>query len=89
MKLWVIQLHTELKTTKKLNKSALEFVFWIKVIYDSFLSIGDYIYGKDHIDAILDGLPEEYNPFMLKSCSMFRKLKLIIFANNYLSPMSM
>lgn len=59
MKVHVRQLRAELKTSKKLNKSAYEYVLHIKVIADILLAIGDYISEQDQIDDILDGLPEE------------------------------
>lgn len=37
----------------------------IKSIVDSLLDVGDPVSDQDHIDAILEGLPEEYNPFIM------------------------
>lgn len=37
----------------------------VKVITGSLFSIGDPIYERDHIDSILQGLLEEYNPFVM------------------------
>lgn len=65
MKAKVRQLRAELKSTKKGTKSVSEYVLRIKAIYDSLVSIGDSITEQDQIDAILEGLPEEYGPFIM------------------------
>lgn len=33
------------------------------------LVVGDKVYEQDHIDSILDGLPEEYNSFVMQMYS--------------------
>lgn len=38
----------------------------IKAIANSLLAVGDSISEQDQIDSILDGLPEEYNPFVMQ-----------------------
>lgn len=65
MKAKVRQLRAELKSTKKGTKSVSKYVLRIKAIYDSLVSIGDSITEQDQIDAILEGLPEEYGPFIM------------------------
>lgn len=65
MKARVHQLHLELKTSKKGNKTISEYVMRIRVIVDSLFAIGDPISERDQIDAISQGLPEEYNPFIM------------------------
>lgn len=62
MKAEVRQLCSELKSTKKGTRSMSEYLLQIKAIVDSLVAIGDPILEQDHIDVILDGLPEEYNP---------------------------
>lgn len=62
----VLQLCTKLKTTKKFNSFASEFVFQIKIIVDSLLLVGDSINEQYQIDVMLDGLLEEYTPFIMQ-----------------------
>ncbi|CAI8596770.1 unnamed protein product [Vicia faba] len=66
MKARVRQLRIELKSTKKGNKFVTEFLLRIKVIANSLLAVGDLITEQDQIDSILNGLPEEYNPFVMQ-----------------------
>lgn len=54
MKAKVKQLRTELITTKKLNRFALEFMFRIKAVVDSLLPIVNFISEQDHINVIID-----------------------------------
>lgn len=56
MKAKVKQLRTELITTKKLNRSALEFMFRIKAVVDSLLPIVNFISEQDHINVMIDVL---------------------------------
>lgn len=65
MKAWVHQLRLELKTTKKGNHSISKYVLQIRVLVDSLLDVGDPISERDKIDAILQGLLEEYNPLIM------------------------
>src|SRR4051812_48064070 len=66
MKARVRQLRVELKSTKKGNKNITEFVLRIKAIANSLLAVGDVITEQDQIDSILNGLPEEYSPFVMQ-----------------------
>lgn len=65
MKAKVHQLIVELKTIKKGNSTVSEYVLRIRAIVNSLLAIGDPIVERYHVDAILQGLPEEYNSFMM------------------------
>lgn len=65
MKAKVRQLRSELKNTKKRTKTVGEYLLRIKAIVDSLVAIGDPISDQDHIDAILEGLSEEYSPFVM------------------------
>ncbi|KAK2402858.1 hypothetical protein QL285_052344 [Trifolium repens] len=65
LKAKVRQLRSELKTVKKGTKSISEFVLRVRAIADTLISIGDTVTEQDRIDSILDGLPEEYNPFVM------------------------
>lgn len=58
MKVRVRQLRVELKFT--------DFVLRIKDISNSLLVVEDLISEQNQINLILDGLPEEYNPFVIK-----------------------
>lgn len=59
----VKQLCVELKSMKKGNISINEYVLQFKAIV---IAVGDSISEKDHIVSILDGLPEEYNSFVMQ-----------------------
>lgn len=63
MKARVKQLCVELKSRKKGNISINEYVLQFKAIV---IAVGDSISEKDHIVSILDGLPEEYNSFVMQ-----------------------
>lgn len=65
LKAKVRQLRSELKNTKKANRSISEYLLRIKSIINSLVASGDSISDQDHIDSILEGLPEEYNPFVM------------------------
>lgn len=58
------QLTSELKGIKKGSTSISEYVLCIKTIFDFLPAIGDPINEQDQIDAILDGLPDEYSYFV-------------------------
>lgn len=66
MKSRVRQLYVELKSTKKGNKSITKFVLRIKAIANSQLAVGDSITKQDQVGSILEGLPEEYNSFVMQ-----------------------
>lgn len=65
MKAKVRQFRSELKSTKKGSRSISEYLLRIKAIVDSLIAIGDSITYQDHVDAILDGLPEEYGALVM------------------------
>lgn len=65
MKACVHQLRSELKTSKKFNMLISEYVLQIWAISYSLLAIGDPISKRDQINAILQGLTEEYNMFIM------------------------
>ena len=54
------QLRLELRTIKKDNKSCSEYLQRIKQLCDTLTIIGDAISNCEQIDAILCGLPPEY-----------------------------
>jgi len=57
------KLKVQLRMIKK-DKSILEYLLAIKKIIDSLAAIGSVISDDDHIEAILDGLPEDYDSFV-------------------------
>lgn len=59
------QLHFELRNTKKLARSITEYLLHIKTIVDSLTTIRDIISNQEHIDAIIEGLPESFNFFVM------------------------
>jgi histone deacetylase 1/2 len=59
------QLRSELKTVKKGTKTITEFILRVRAVANILISIGDSVSEQDQIDSILDGLPEEYNPFVM------------------------
>lgn len=65
LKAKVRQFRSELKSIKKLNRSISEYFLRVKALADALSAIGDPISEQDQIDAVLDGLPEEYNSFVM------------------------
>lgn len=61
----VRQFRSELKNTKKRTRSISEYLLRIRPIMDSLQAMGDSISEQDHIDTVLEGLPEEYNSFVM------------------------
>jgi len=54
------QLRLELQTIKKGNKSCSEYLQWIQQLCDTLTATGDAISNREQTDAILSGLPPEY-----------------------------
>ncbi|GAU30708.1 hypothetical protein TSUD_39320 [Trifolium subterraneum] len=65
------QLRSELKNTKKLARSVSEYLLRIKSIINSLIAMGESISEQEQIDAILDGLSEEFNSFVMMVYSRF------------------
>jgi histone deacetylase 1/2 len=65
------QLRSELKNTKKMSRSANEYLLRIKSIVNSLVAVGDVISQQEQVDAILGGLPEEFNSFVMMIFSRF------------------
>ncbi|PNX93512.1 histone deacetylase, partial [Trifolium pratense] len=65
------QLRSELKNTKKLSRSVNEYLLRIKSIVNSLVAVGDTVSEQEQVDAILEGLPEEFNPFVMMVYSRF------------------
>ncbi|CAI8612920.1 unnamed protein product [Vicia faba] len=67
------QLRYKLKTSKKGTRSISKYILRIRTIANSLLAIGDPISEWDQVNAILQGLPEEYNSFIMM---VYRKCDL-------------
>lgn len=63
------QFKTQLKNLKNGTLKMVEYLLKVKHFVDSLFSIGSPITVVDHIDAILDGLPEEYTAFIISVTS--------------------
>lgn len=61
----VHQLQSKFKNTKRTSRSIYEYLLRIKAIIYSVTTIGDFVYKQDHTYEALDGLPEEYNSFVV------------------------
>lgn len=58
------QLRIELRTTQLANQTVKEYLAKIKTLVDLLAAVGDLVFSRDHLDAILDGLPHEYDPII-------------------------
>ncbi|KAF7813162.1 Retrovirus-related Pol polyprotein from transposon TNT 1-94 [Senna tora] len=58
------QLKNDLRNTKKGSSSMSKFVLKIKKVADALVAIGLPVSKHDHIEAILDGLGEDYEGFI-------------------------
>lgn len=65
MRAKIRQFKMELRNTQKGEKPMNEYLMRIKAIVDSIISIGDRITQAEHIEAIFDGLSEDYDPFII------------------------
>lgn len=55
------QLRNELRTTRLENSTVKEYLAKIKTLVDSLAAVGSPVTAKDHLDSILDGLPQDYD----------------------------
>ncbi|RVX06732.1 Retrovirus-related Pol polyprotein from transposon TNT 1-94 [Vitis vinifera] len=58
------QFKTQLQHTKKGGSTIDEYLAKIKVCVDSLASVGVSLSTKDHVESILDGLPNDYESFV-------------------------
>ncbi|PNY18109.1 retrovirus-related Pol polyprotein from transposon TNT 1-94 [Trifolium pratense] len=65
------QLRSELKNTKKNSRSVNEYLLRIKSIVNSLVAVGDIVTEQEQVDSILEGLPEEFNSFVMMVYSRF------------------
>ncbi|KHN35866.1 hypothetical protein glysoja_013291, partial [Glycine soja] len=59
------QLHTDLRSTTLDGKTMREFLSQIKNIVHELASVGNPVPHDEHVDAILEGLPQDYAPLLL------------------------
>lgn len=59
------QFRSKLHTTKKRTKTISEYMLCVQSIADLLMALGDTISEHDQVDAILQGLLEEYNLFIM------------------------
>jgi len=64
----VRQLKLLLKTQKH-ERTVSTYLLALKHVVDSLTAIGSPISAEDHIDVILDGLPKEYDSFVMSVTS--------------------
>ncbi|KAK7354469.1 hypothetical protein VNO80_19933 [Phaseolus coccineus] len=55
-----IALRAEIKNTKKENQTVTEYVSRITSLISALVGLGDDVSEQEHVEAILEGLPEEY-----------------------------
>ncbi|GAU17842.1 hypothetical protein TSUD_329680 [Trifolium subterraneum] len=55
------QLRVELRSTTLENRTVKEYLLRIRVLIDNLASIGDHVPLSQHIDIILEGLPNEFD----------------------------
>ncbi|GAU36893.1 hypothetical protein TSUD_220620 [Trifolium subterraneum] len=59
------------ENTKKLARSSNEYLLRIKTIVNLLITVGDVVSEQEQVDAILEGLPEEFNLFVIMIYSRF------------------
>nr|KYP47683.1 hypothetical protein KK1_030633 [Cajanus cajan] len=70
------QLHNELRNTNLENQTISDYVLRIQTLVDALTAIGDSVSAKEHLDIILEGLPEEYESTMSLISSRFDMLSI-------------
>nr|KYP54595.1 Retrovirus-related Pol polyprotein from transposon TNT 1-94 [Cajanus cajan] len=70
------QLRNELRSTTVENLSISEYVLRIQTLVDALTAIGDSVSPKEHLDIILEGLPEEYESTVSLISSRFDLLTI-------------
>lgn len=73
------QIKSELKSTKKGTRSVNEYVTQTQNLPDSLTVIGVPVFDSDLYDIVLDGLPEEYNSFVMMMYGKLEALNLTKF----------
>lgn len=65
MKACLHQLCSELKASKNGSRSVSKYVLCVRAITDLLMAVGHPNSEHDQVDVILQGLPEEYSPFIM------------------------
>lgn len=65
----VKQFKSQLRLLKKNSLRMSEYILKVKHLVNSLASLGSPISAADHIDALLDGLSEDYNGFIVSVTS--------------------
>lgn len=69
-------MRAELKSIKKGYRGITEFITRIRALEGSLAASGDRVSDNNLVDAVLDGLPEEYNSLVLFAVSEHDNLDL-------------
>nr|KYP51537.1 hypothetical protein KK1_026564 [Cajanus cajan] len=70
------QLRNELRSTNLDNQTISNYVLRIQTLVDALTTIGDSVSVKEHLDIILEGLPEEYESTISLIISRFDMLSI-------------
>nr|KYP63468.1 hypothetical protein KK1_018044 [Cajanus cajan] len=54
------QFRSDLRSTNLDNRSISDYLLQIQSLVDALTAIGDSVSSKEHLDIVLEGLPEEY-----------------------------
>lgn len=72
----IIQLTTQLQSTRKGNQSITEYAQKIKHISDTLAAISSPVDEEDLIIHTLNGLPQEFGPFKTSICTRSSSISL-------------
>ena len=70
------RLRVELRSTSLANRTVQEYLLRIRNLVDNLASIGDPIPMNQHLDVILEGLPQEYSPVISDVESKFEVIDI-------------
>lgn len=60
----LVELRSQLQNLKKGGLVAIDYLFKLKGLCDSLITIGEPVTYNDHLLYLLGGLGREYNPFV-------------------------
>lgn len=63
------QYNTELRNTKKGSRTIAEYLLRIKALVDALIVIGGEVSEQEHVNIILEGLPNNYDAFLTALCT--------------------
>nr|KYP47852.1 hypothetical protein KK1_030487 [Cajanus cajan] len=70
------QLRSDLRSTTLDNRSVSDYLLRIQSLVDALTAIGNSVYPKEHLDIVLEGLPEEYESTVSLISSRFDELSI-------------